>query len=342
MGRAKLPIKLITREKNRNITFKKRRNGLKKKIYEFATLCDVKAAMICFGPDGQQFDTVTWPEEPQNVEAIIGDYRRRSVEEQRKRNSDVLGYLMDRKKKAEEEVLHRQRENANLLYPSWEKELDNCSEDFLRQLASNLNYTLEMVQKQIEEVEGKQIVDIEDQIDIMLSEPQHTDCTNYLLDMNKRLDIMDAPQLQPMPISSLKPPFDLHSELRYPSMICDTNILSNAPNYDFLNLDGINSNFSTPQSFSSPGYTMFETKEYLFYKKDYDLGTVQAGSTNNKTFSLFGGSSSSSSSSHGHMVPQPGFMTQNMTGLNQSVSEFQPPGSQLTDLFWQFSSGGNH
>lgn len=41
MGRARLTMDLIPNKKSRNTTFQKRKNGLKKKMYEFSTLCGV-------------------------------------------------------------------------------------------------------------------------------------------------------------------------------------------------------------------------------------------------------------------------------------------------------------
>ncbi|KAG9444301.1 hypothetical protein H6P81_015641 [Aristolochia fimbriata] len=323
--------------------------------------------MICFGPEGglsPSSEATTWPDDSRKVEAIIGDYRSRGPEEQKKRNSDVVGYLMEQRKKAEEELLQWRKENANLMYPSWEEELDDCSEDFLRQLGSNLSFKLEAVQNQIEELKGKQIAEVvlnnneEDDHHnqmaemMLLSQISHdthySSASNYLLDMNRTtLEIME-----PMPISCLKPPLEP---------------MPNILNYDFVNFGTTTAAAAPPPpqtTFFSPGYAMYETKEYLtFYKKDYDLDSTHfhSGSTttNHRTFSLMQGgsssccssSSSSSSSSHGQlMLTQPaaaaaGFLPHQpaVTGLHQSVSEFQSPGTQFSDLFWPFSTiGGNN
>ena len=52
MGNHKLTMELIAEKKSRYRTFKTREMGLKKKISELCTLCDVKACLIVYGSDG--------------------------------------------------------------------------------------------------------------------------------------------------------------------------------------------------------------------------------------------------------------------------------------------------
>ena len=52
MGNHMLIMELIADKKSRYKTFKRREMGLKKKIYELCTLCDVKACLILYGSDG--------------------------------------------------------------------------------------------------------------------------------------------------------------------------------------------------------------------------------------------------------------------------------------------------
>ncbi|TFK61290.1 SRF-like protein [Pluteus cervinus] len=48
MGRRKIEIQPITHERNRSVTFLKRKNGLFKKAYELGVLCSVEVAVIIF------------------------------------------------------------------------------------------------------------------------------------------------------------------------------------------------------------------------------------------------------------------------------------------------------
>ncbi|KAF9261588.1 SRF-like protein [Marasmius fiardii PR-910] len=48
MGRRKIEIQPITHERNRSVTFLKRKNGLFKKAYELGVLCSVDVVVIIF------------------------------------------------------------------------------------------------------------------------------------------------------------------------------------------------------------------------------------------------------------------------------------------------------
>ncbi|CAH8356157.1 unnamed protein product [Eruca vesicaria subsp. sativa] len=50
MGRAKLELKRIENNTNRQITYSKRKKGLIKKAYELSTLCDIDLALLMFSP----------------------------------------------------------------------------------------------------------------------------------------------------------------------------------------------------------------------------------------------------------------------------------------------------
>ncbi|KLO06550.1 SRF-like protein, partial [Schizopora paradoxa] len=53
MGRRKIEIQPITHERNRSVTFLKRKNGLFKKAYELGVLCSVDVAVIIFAEERQ-------------------------------------------------------------------------------------------------------------------------------------------------------------------------------------------------------------------------------------------------------------------------------------------------
>ena len=59
MGRGKVELKRIEDKTSRQVSFSKRRNGLKKKAYELAELCDVDVALFIFSERGklQEFST---------------------------------------------------------------------------------------------------------------------------------------------------------------------------------------------------------------------------------------------------------------------------------------------
>lgn len=59
MGRRKIEIQPITHERNRAVTFLKRKNGLFKKAYELGVLCSVDVAVVIFEKKGQK-DAKLW------------------------------------------------------------------------------------------------------------------------------------------------------------------------------------------------------------------------------------------------------------------------------------------
>ncbi|KAE8725405.1 Floral homeotic protein AGAMOUS [Hibiscus syriacus] len=53
MGRVKIEINRIENTTNRQVTFRKRRNGLLKKAYELSVLCDAEVALVVFSGRGR-------------------------------------------------------------------------------------------------------------------------------------------------------------------------------------------------------------------------------------------------------------------------------------------------
>ncbi|KAF1796253.1 MADS box transcription factor MEF2, partial [Mucor lusitanicus] len=52
MGRKKIKIQPIQDERNKQITFLKRKHGLMKKAYELSVLCDCQVALLIFNDSG--------------------------------------------------------------------------------------------------------------------------------------------------------------------------------------------------------------------------------------------------------------------------------------------------
>ncbi|ORE03245.1 SRF-like protein [Rhizopus microsporus var. microsporus] len=53
MGRKKIKIQKIQDERNRQVTFLKRKQGLMKKAYELSVLCDCEIALLIFNTNGK-------------------------------------------------------------------------------------------------------------------------------------------------------------------------------------------------------------------------------------------------------------------------------------------------
>ncbi|KZT51902.1 myocyte enhancer factor 2D, partial [Calocera cornea HHB12733] len=56
MGRRKIEIQPIQHDRNRSVTFLKRKNGLFKKAYELGVLCSADVAVIVFGHNTKLYE----------------------------------------------------------------------------------------------------------------------------------------------------------------------------------------------------------------------------------------------------------------------------------------------
>jgi len=56
MGRRKISIAPISDDRNRSVTFLKRKNGLFKKAFELGILCSADVAVIVFSNQGKLFE----------------------------------------------------------------------------------------------------------------------------------------------------------------------------------------------------------------------------------------------------------------------------------------------
>lgn len=157
MGRGKLNMELIRKEKSRNTTFKKRKEGLLRKIHEFTTLCDVSACMIIYGPkqeSGGAVEPEVWPENKEEVRQLIDIYRSKSRDSGSCRVYGLCDFFDDRKKRMEDELEKLRKKNTESKFPTWIDFLSFLSEMQLRNLASGLSHKIEIVKNRIESIKG--------------------------------------------------------------------------------------------------------------------------------------------------------------------------------------------
>ncbi|XP_057740315.1 agamous-like MADS-box protein AGL82 [Arachis stenosperma] len=141
MGRGRIPMELIEKEKARKATFLKRKNGLIKKVYEFSTLCGVDVCVIIYGPSfdgGKSSEAETWPQDPKEVQRIIQKYHNTTID-RRPRIYDVQEYYRDRVKKIEGEISKVHKEKLKIMYPTWDDSFNDLREDQLRMFLSILD-----------------------------------------------------------------------------------------------------------------------------------------------------------------------------------------------------------
>ncbi|KAK7328333.1 hypothetical protein VNO77_22437 [Canavalia gladiata] len=159
MGRGRIPMELIQKEKARNITFQKRKNGLMKKVYEFSTLCGVDVCLIMYpsSVEGEgSTEPETWPQDLGEVQRIISKYHN-TTNDRRPKVYDVHEYYKDRMKKIESEIFKIRKEKLKIMYPICDNSFNYLGEQQLRIFVSLLDAKLESCNQRLNMLKGKQV-----------------------------------------------------------------------------------------------------------------------------------------------------------------------------------------
>ncbi|CAJ1960573.1 unnamed protein product [Sphenostylis stenocarpa] len=109
MARKKVDLTFITKASKRKATFKKRKNGLIKKIGEISILCGIQACAIIYTPDEPDQPEV-WPSE-EGVESAVSRFRSVSELEQSKKMFCQESFLRQRIVKVQEQLKKARNEN---------------------------------------------------------------------------------------------------------------------------------------------------------------------------------------------------------------------------------------
>uniref|UniRef100_A0A0E0JSG4 MADS-box domain-containing protein n=1 Tax=Oryza punctata TaxID=4537 RepID=A0A0E0JSG4_ORYPU len=148
MPRTKLVLKLIENEKKRKATLKNRRDGLKQKVSQFATLCGVEAFLICVAPDVAGGEVTTWPPDRTTVLQLIAKLRTTPPEKIRQQqNSQIL--LREDLAKQQRALLKVQTCGADEVLTSWHCSFDHLSLDGLNALHDTLSETLDRAHRRM-------------------------------------------------------------------------------------------------------------------------------------------------------------------------------------------------
>ncbi|CAN4110728.1 unnamed protein product [Withania somnifera] len=165
MGRAKLKMELISKEKSRNATFKKRKQGLLKKLYEFTTLCNVNGLMILYGSNSEPdiwtnssgSNTCTKSLQLQEIQDLIDEYKKDSnLQSGNTKTFRLSDYFIDRNKKVEEELIKWRKMNMEKSYPCWLEFMDQLPEFKLREFLTLLDDKVEEVKSRIHFLKGNE------------------------------------------------------------------------------------------------------------------------------------------------------------------------------------------
>lgn len=106
MGRKKITISRIGEERNRQVTFTKRKFGLMKKAYELSVLCDCEIAMIVFNSSNKLFQYAS-----SDMDKVLLKYTEYSEPHESRTNKDIIEMLKKKELKGEvtqEEFLGKQ------------------------------------------------------------------------------------------------------------------------------------------------------------------------------------------------------------------------------------------
>ncbi|CAA0807579.1 MADS-box transcription factor family protein [Striga hermonthica] len=157
MGRAKLNMEFITKEKTRNTTFAKRKKGLIRKLDELTILCDVSACIIIYGPKNETglSEPDVWPTDRDRAHRIIQSYRAKNNDSSSSSKTYGLpDFWLDRLKKVEDELAKQRKKNMEARYPTWLDFMDYMPESGLRDFAAALSRKAEDVRSRIECMRG--------------------------------------------------------------------------------------------------------------------------------------------------------------------------------------------
>ncbi|KAM0945463.1 putative transcription factor MADS-type1 family [Dioscorea sansibarensis] len=111
MGREKVKLAWIEKAAARNAAYKKRKNGLLKKMRELSALCDSKACAIIY-PWGGKVPEV-WSSTPDPMDVLV-PFMQEPELERRKKMVNQVSFLQQQIMKLEEQALKQEKENKEL------------------------------------------------------------------------------------------------------------------------------------------------------------------------------------------------------------------------------------
>jgi len=145
MGRGRISMELIQKERSRKITLQKRKDGLIKKAKEFSILCDVDVCLILYAPnlEGQGYvQPETWPKDKREVQRILQKYYETTID-RRPKTYDVQEYFKERMKKVELEIYKVRKERLKMKYPTWDESYNSFGYEQLKSFVRFLDSKLD-------------------------------------------------------------------------------------------------------------------------------------------------------------------------------------------------------
>ncbi|XP_036267689.1 myocyte-specific enhancer factor 2A isoform X6 [Pipistrellus kuhlii] len=122
MGRKKIQITRIMDERNRQVTFTKRKFGLMKKAYELSVLCDCEIALIIFNSSNKLFQYAST-----DMDKVLLKYTEYNEPHESRTNSDIVEAL---NKKEHRGCDSPDPDTAYVLTPHTEEKYKKINEEF--------------------------------------------------------------------------------------------------------------------------------------------------------------------------------------------------------------------
>ncbi|XP_041841918.1 myocyte-specific enhancer factor 2A-like isoform X2 [Melanotaenia boesemani] len=129
MGRKKIQITRIVDERNRQVTFMKRKFGLMKKAYELSVLCDCEIALIIFNGSNKLFQYAST-----DMDKVLLKYTEYNEPHESRTNSDIVEAL---NKKEHRGCDSPDAEASYVLTPSTEEKYKKINEEFDNMMKSH-------------------------------------------------------------------------------------------------------------------------------------------------------------------------------------------------------------
>nr|AFX72872.1 MADS-box protein AGL83 [Aquilegia coerulea] len=157
MARKKVKLAWIANDSAQRSTYKKRKQGLMKKINELSTLCGVEACAVVYGPYDPQVPDV-WPS-PSDAHRVLTQFKSLPEMERNKKMMNQEAFLKERMAKMREQIKKQQRENREFeitqlmnrtLIDGTGQILQNVETKELKDLAWMIDEKMKRIQKRID------------------------------------------------------------------------------------------------------------------------------------------------------------------------------------------------
>lgn len=161
MGRGKLTMQLIEKEKARMITYQKRKRGLKKKAEEFSTLCGVPTCMIIYGPrlNNRPADVEIWPKDHKDFMQVVNLYKDKAFSSVRGVKSlSLFDFFADRKRKVYENIAKTRKANYESMFctDDWDEMINRFSIDQLKEMLVVFDEYIDVATRKLTILRGQQ------------------------------------------------------------------------------------------------------------------------------------------------------------------------------------------